>query len=80
MNLKTKEEYLAFMMAGAFARGLCEMDTNPDKYRDEFKTISFNIEDEELFEEIAIKYMSKYENIAGKILDILEQYSENDKS
>lgn len=80
MNLKTKEEYLAFMMAGAFARGLCEMDTNPEKYRDGFNTINFHIDDEELFEQIAIKYMPKYENTAAKILDILEQYGENDKS
>jgi hypothetical protein len=80
MKLKTKEEYLAFMMAGAFAKGLCEMDTNPEKYREEFNVGYFDIEDEELFERIEIKYMRKYENIAAKILDILEQYGEDDKS
>lgn len=77
MTLKTKEEYLAFMLAGAFAQGLCEMESDSEKFYAMFPEEKyFDPTDKELLEKIAIKFMIKYVNVVPNIVETLEQFDQ----
>ena len=70
MKLQTKEDYLAFMFAAIYSKGLCEMSMDENNIQAMFPKVEyFDNNNPVLMNEMTLRFMDSFRDSAKKTLD-----------